>query len=46
VTYQRISESWIAVVNAWPMCKLPVTLGGGEGMTKTPSGLAFPSGVV
>jgi len=28
------------------MCKLPVTLGGGEGMTNWPSGLLLPSGVV
>ena len=24
----------MATVSAWPMCKLPVTLGGGQGMTK------------
>ena len=24
----------MAVVKAWPICKLPVTFGGGAGMTK------------
>ncbi len=31
--YQRVKLSWIARVRACPMCKVPVTLGGGKGMT-------------
>ena len=39
-------ESWIATVSACPICRLPVTLGGGAGMTKVPSGFGLPSGCV
>lgn len=46
VTYHRINASCMAVVRPCPMCKLPVTLGGGAGMTKTPSGLTLPSAVI
>lgn len=34
----------MATVRAWPMWRLPVTLGGGQGMTNVPSGFGFPSG--
>ena len=32
VAHQRANESWIATVKACPMCRLPVTFGGGKGM--------------
>lgn len=45
VTHQRMRESCIAMVRACPICKLPVTLGGGNVITKVPSGLGLPSAV-
>src|ERR1700734_4570694 len=43
ITYHRIRVSCMAVVRAWPTCKVPVTFGGGNVITKVPSGLGFPS---
>src|SRR5271170_2456506 len=43
--YHRTRVSWIAAVKAWPMCKEPVTFGGGSVITNIPSGLIFPSTV-
>ena len=37
---QRISVSCTVKVSAWPMCRLPVTLGGGIMMVKGVAGLA------
>lgn len=34
----------MATVSAWPICKLPVTFGGGHGKTKSPSAFGLPSG--
>jgi hypothetical protein len=31
---QRMSMSWMALLRQWPMCSTPVTLGGGNVMTK------------
>ena len=27
--WKRISVSWMVKVSAWPICRLPVTFGGG-----------------
>lgn len=43
-TNHLTNVSWIAIVKAWPICKLPVTFGGGAGTTNMPAGLMFPSG--
>ena len=32
------------MVKACPICRAPVTLGGGAGITNNPSGLGLPSG--
>lgn len=32
--WKRMIESWMALVRAWPMCRAPVTFGGGMTMTK------------
>src|SRR4051812_40828160 len=40
-----MSKSCRALGRAWPMCKFPVTFGGGSTMTKDPSGFTFPSAV-
>jgi hypothetical protein len=29
IRFQRISVSWIEPLSAWPMCRTPVTFGGG-----------------
>ena len=36
--HQRVRESWIELVSAWPRCREPVTLGGGMHIMKMPRG--------
>ena len=38
----RMQASWIEALSAWPMCRLPVTFGGGTAMEKF--SLAPPAG--
>jgi hypothetical protein len=38
----RIFASWIDAFSAWPMCRFPVTFGGGTAIEKFSSGV--PSG--
>ena len=39
---RRISASWIEPFSAWPMCRAPVTFGGGTAIEKFSA--AVPSG--
>src|SRR5579862_3602428 len=42
--HHLIRQSCSALPSACPICKSPVTFGGGSGITKHPSVLTFPSG--
>ena len=41
---QRIRQSWIEPLSAWPMCSAPVTFGGGMAIEKFSAGVPSGSG--